>query len=205
MAGGRAKTDYIANLNIEFTYQQKMGNYEEFKNICLVDTLDHCSAEGHQFDIFAMSVQNTARIQQQNDRTISVIIGNPPYNAHQENFNQRNANRLYRGIDKVIKETYVKEGTAQNQIVVYDMYTRFFRWASNRLGQNGIIAFITNRSFIDAKAFDGFRKCVEKEFDQIYIVDAGGDIRAGDTTGNVFDIKVGIAVMFLVRTKKEKT
>ncbi len=195
---------YIANLNIEFTYQQKMGKYEEFKNICLVDTLDHCGFEGKQFDLFAMSVQNTARIQQQNDRTISVIIGNPPYNAHQENFNQRNANRLYKGIDKAIKETYIKHGTAQNQTVVYDMYTRFFRWASDRLGQNGIIAFITNRSFIDAKAFDGFRRCIEKEFDQIYIVDAGGDIRSGDTTGNVFDIKIGIAVMFLVRTKKDK-
>ncbi|MCY7273700.1 MAG: N-6 DNA methylase, partial [Phormidesmis sp. CAN_BIN44] len=78
---------YIANLNIEFTYQQKMGKYEEFKNICLVDTLDHCGFEGKQFDLFAMSVQNTARIQEQNDRTISVIIGNPPYNAHQESFN----------------------------------------------------------------------------------------------------------------------
>ena len=99
---------YIANLNIEFTYQQKMGKYEEFRNICLVDTLDHCGFEGKQFDLFAMSVQNTARIQQQNDRTISVIIGNPPYNAHQENFNQRNSNRLYKGVDKAIKESYVK-------------------------------------------------------------------------------------------------
>jgi predicted helicase len=195
---------YIANLNIEFTYQQKMGKYEEFKNICLVDTLDHCTPEGHQFDLFAMSVQNTARIQQQNDRTISVIIGNPPYNAHQENFNQRNPNRLYKGINNAIKETYIKEGTAQNQIVVYDMYTRFFRWASDRLGKNGIIAFITNRSFIDAKAFDGFRKCIEREFDHIYIVDIGGDIRSGDTSGNVFDIKLGVAVMFLVRKRKEK-
>jgi predicted helicase len=199
---------YIANLNIEFTYQQKMGKYEEFKNICLVDTLDHCTSEGHQFDLFAMSVQNTARIQQQNDRTISVIIGNPPYNAHQENFNQRNANRLYKGIDKAIKETYIKEGTAQNQIVVYDMYTRFFRWASDRLGQNGIIAFITNRSFIDSKTFDGFRKCVDREFDYVYIVDTQSDVRnnpkISGTKNNVFGIQTGIAVMFLVRTKKEK-
>jgi len=133
-----------------------------------------------------------------------VIIGNPPYNAHQENFNQRNSNRLYKGIDKAIKETYIKEGTAQNQIVVYDMYARFFRWASDRLGQNGLIAFITNRSFIDAKAFDGFRKCIEKEFDAVYIVDAGGDMRSGDTSGNVFDIRIGVAVMFLVRTRRDK-
>ena len=199
---------YIANLNIEFTYQQKMGNYEEFKNICLVDTLDHCSAAGHQFDLFAMSVQNTSRIQQQNDRTISVIIGNPPYNAHQENFNQRNANRPYKGIDKAIKDSYIKEGTAQNQIVVYDMYTRFFRWATDRLGKNGIIAFITNRSFIDSKTFDGFRKCIERDFDHIYIVDTQSDVRnnpkISGTKNNVFGIQTGIAVMFLVKAQSEK-
>lgn len=199
---------YIANLNIEFTYQQKMGKYEEFQNICLVDTLDHCTVEGQQFDLFAMNVQNTARIQQQNDRTISVIMGNPPYNAHQENFNQRNANRSYKSIDKAIKETYIKEGTAQNQIVVYDMYARFFRWATDRLGKNGIIAFITNRSFIDSRTFDGFRKCVEREFDYIYIVDTQSDVRnnpkISGTKNNVFGIQAGIAVMFLVKVDAEK-
>jgi predicted helicase len=171
------------------------------------DKLEHKYKHEIHFDLFAMSVQNTARIQQQNDRTISVIIGNPPYNAHQENFNQRNANRLYKGIDKAIKETYIKEGTAQNQIVVYDMYTRFFRWASDRLGQNGIIAFITNRSFIDSKTFDGFRKCADREFDYVYIVDTQSDVRnnpkISGTKNNVFGIQTGIAVMFLVKTAAE--
>jgi predicted helicase len=188
-------------------YQAEMGRYEEFKNICLVDTLDHCSTEGHQFDLFAMSVQNTSRIQQQNDRTISVIIGNPPYNAHQENFNQRNANRPYQSIDKAIKESYIKEGTAQNQIVVYDMYTRFFRWAGDRLSKNGIITFITNRSYIDSKTFDGFRKCIEREFDYIYIIfDTQSDVRnnpkISGTKNNVFGIQTGIAVMFLVKSQE---
>ncbi|OBQ33545.1 MAG: DNA methyltransferase, partial [Anabaena sp. CRKS33] len=52
---------YIANLNIEFTYKQKMGVYEEFENICFVDTLDNTSFEGKQLDLFAMTVENTAR------------------------------------------------------------------------------------------------------------------------------------------------
>jgi predicted helicase len=150
-------------------------------------------------------VQNTARIQNQNDRKISVIIGNPPYNAWQENFNQNNANKLYKGIDQQIKATYIKKGTAQNQIAVYDMYTRFYRWASDRLGKNGLVAFITNRSFIDGKTFDGFRKTVSQEFDHVYIVDLGGDIRSGDTTGNVFDIKTGVAIMFLVKLQKDES
>ncbi len=195
---------YIANLNIEFTYAQKMGRYEEFQNICLVDTLESSTGHGFQLNMLAMSVQNTARINEQNSRNISVIIGNPPYNAWQDNFNQDNANRKYEEIDQQIKATYIKKGTAQNQIAVYDMYTRFYRWASDRLGSQGLVAFITNRSFIDGKTFDGFRKVVSQEFDRVYIVDLGGDIRSGDTTGNVFDIKTGVAIMFLVKVNKEQ-
>jgi len=194
---------YIANLNIEFTYKQKMGEYEEFEHICFVDTLDHASSNIKQMDLFAMSVENTQRIHNQNDRNISVIIGNPPYNAKQENFNQGNANRSYEAIDKCIKYSYVKEGKAQNQIVVYDMYTRFIRWASDRLNKNGIIAFITNSSFIDALAYDGFRKVVENEFSEIYIIDLGGNVRKNPklsgTTHNVFGIQTGVAISLMVK------
>ncbi|MEA5577747.1 type ISP restriction/modification enzyme [Anabaena sp. UHCC 0451] len=199
---------YIANLNIEFTYKQKMGVYEEFENICFVDTLDNTSFAGKQLDLFAMSVENTARIKRQNDRTISVIIGNPPYNAKQENFNDNNANRYYTAIDKLIKESYIKYSKAQNNIVVYDMYTRFIRWASDRLGKNGIIAFVSNSSFIDSIAYDGFRKVVAKEFNEIHVIDMKGNARTSGERrrkegGNVFsdEIRVGIAVYFLIRNE----
>lgn len=139
-------------------------------------------------------------------KKISVIIGNPPYNAKQENFNDNNANRKYETIDKRIKDSYIKEGTAQNQIVVYDMYTRFIRWATDRLNDEGIIAFITNSSLIDARAFDGFRKCLENEFDYIYIIDLGGNIRANPklsgTTHNIFGIQTGVTISFLIKSKK---
>lgn len=193
---------YIANLNIEFTYQQKMGQYEEFKNICLVDTLDHCGFEGKQFDLFAMSVQNTARIQDQNSRTISVIIGNPPYNANQENENDNNKDRSYDEVDRRIKETYIKESHAQ-KMKLYDPYSRFFRWASDRLSKNGILAFISNSSFVDKRGFDGFRKSLSREFKEIYVIDLGGDVRSNPklsgTTHNVFGIQAGVAISFLVR------
>ncbi len=199
---------YIANLNIEYTYKQKMGVYEEFENICFVDTLDNTSFAGKQLDLFAMSVENTARIKRQNDRTISVIIGNPPYNAKQENFNDNNANRYYTAIDKLIKESYIKYSKAQNNIVVYDMYTRFIRWASDRLGKNGIIAFVSNSSFINSIAYDGFRKVVAKEFNEIHVIDMKGNARTSGERrrkegGNVFsdEIRVGIAVYFLIRNE----
>ncbi len=206
---------YVANLNIEFTFKQKMGHYAEFKNICFVDTLDNFYAlnwrrkavdQGMQGNMFGITSENTERIKRQNDKKISVIIGNPPYNANQKNENENNKNRAYPVIDKRIKETYIKHSTAQ-KTKVYDMYARFYRWASDRLDENGVLAFVTNRSFIDSRTFDGFRKCVQDDFAACYIVDTRSDVRANPkiagTTHNVFGIQTGVALMFLVKKEKQ--
>jgi predicted helicase len=201
---------YVANLNIEATYAAIAGQYAEFPNLCFVDTLDNVAGlgkfSGHQEDLFgSVSEENVARIKRQNARKISVIIGNPPYNAWQENFNFRNPNRAYKRIDERIAATYIKEGSAQNQIAVYDMYTRFFRWASDRLKDDGIIAFITNRNFIDSRTMDGFRRIVTREFAEIWAVDLGGDVRVNPklsgTKNNVFGIQTGVAISFFVKRK----
>jgi predicted helicase len=89
---------YVANLNIEATYAAITGDYLEYPNLCFVDTLDnvglHTAAHGTTADLFgSVSEQNLARIKRQNSRKISVIIGNPPYNANQANENDNNKNR----------------------------------------------------------------------------------------------------------------
>ena len=204
---------YIANLNIEYSYKQKMGEFKAFENICFVDTLDNMGFEhsGKQLNFFGLTDENAERITRQNSKPITVVMGNPPYNAKQENYNFQNANRPYPGIDQRIKDTYIKAGTAQNQIVVYDMYTRFLRWASDRLDKEGIIAFVSNSSFIDSLAFDGFRKIVAKEFSDIYIINMKGNARGSGEerrkqAGNVFNnqIRVGIAIYFFVRNAEKK-
>jgi predicted helicase len=198
---------YVANLNIEATYAAISGQYEEFPNLCFVDTLDnvglHTAAHGTTADIFgSVSDENVARIKRQNSKRISVIIGNPPYNANQANENDNNKNREYPEIDKRIKDTYIYESTAQ-KTKLYDMYARFFRWASDRLNENGVLAFVTNRSFIESRTFDGFRKTVAQEFSDIYVVDLGGDIRANPklsgTKHNVFGIQTGVAISFFIK------
>jgi predicted helicase len=202
---------YISNLNIEYTYTQKMGSYSEFENLCFVDTLDNMgfAYRGKQIDMFSpFTEENTKRIKKQNSKKIAVIIGNPPYNANQINENDNNKNREYPEIDKRIKDTFIKYSTAQ-KTKVYDMYARFYRWAFDRLDNNGIITFISNRSFIDSRTFDGFRKTIQDEFDFAYIIDTKSDIRANPkiagTTHNVFGIQTGIAIMFLVKkTGKSK-
>lgn len=201
---------YIANLNIEYTYKQKIGSYQEFSNICFVDTLDNTEAldyKGKQESIFGVTNENAERIRRQNQKKISVIIGNPPYNANQKNENENNKNREYPDIDKRIKETYIKNSTAQ-KTKMYDMYARFYRWAMDRVDNNGVIAFITNRSFIDSRTFDGFRQWVEDHFSHAYIVDTKSDVRANPkiagTSHNVFGIQTGVAIMFLVRKEKHE-
>ncbi|WP_394654190.1 type ISP restriction/modification enzyme, partial [uncultured Sphingomonas sp.] len=201
---------YVANLNIEATYQAITGQFAEYENLCFVDTLDNVAAlgiySGHQFDLLGgLADENMERVKRQNRRKISVIIGNPPYNAWQENYNQNNANRPYERVDQRIKQTYVHEGTAQNMNSVYDMYTRFVRWASDRIGDEGIIAFVIGRKPIAKAAYDGFRKVAEREFSDIWLLDLGGDVRdnpkLSGTTHNVFGIQTGVMVALLVKRK----
>lgn len=198
---------YVANLNIEATYAAITGQYAEFPSLCFVDTLDNVSGlgikRGHQHDLFAgMSEENIERVKRQNRKKISVVIGNPPYNANQQNENDNNKNRTYPHIDAAIKATYIAQSTAQ-KTKVYDMYARFFRWASDRLGDEGVLAFVTNRSFVDSRTFDGFRKVVAEDFAEIYVVDLGGDVRANPklsgTKHNVFGIQTGVAISFFVK------
>ena len=203
---------YVANLNIEATYAAISGQFAEFPNLCFVDTLDNVGGlgirAGTQMDMLAgLSDENIERVKRQNKRKISVIIGNPPYNANQANENDNNKNREYAHIDKAIKATYIKQSTAQ-KTKLYDMYARFFRWASDRMNHDGVLAFITNRSFIESRTFDGFRKTVAEEFNEIYVMDLGGDVRANPklsgTKHNVFGIQTGVAISFMVKRHKQK-
>ncbi len=202
---------YIANLNIEYTFKERTGRYLEFPNLCFVDTLDNMDWRGASaaavqrqgaFELGAMSEENWIRIHEQNDKTISVIIGNPPYNANQQNENENNKNRTYPLIDRRVKDTYVAANNAQ-KTKQYDMYKRFIRWASDRLADDGIIAFVTNRAYLDARQDDGFRQVVAEEFTDIYLLDLGSDVRRNPkiagTTHNVFGIQTGVAIGFLLR------
>jgi len=181
---------YIAKLNIAFAYQQKIEKYKAFENLRFIDTLDSIGFENSGY-------------KKQNKDKISVIIGNPPYNANQQNENDNNKNPNYPHIDKRIKATYIKKSSAQ-KTKQYDMYKRFIRWSSDRIGEQGIISFVINRAFIDKRQDDGFRKSIEEEFDFCYIYDLGGDLRnqATKTNDNVFGMMIGVAILFLVKVKE---
>ena len=194
---------YIASMNIEHEYFEATGEYKAFEGICLVDTFE---TSKHQAALFVRA--NTERVRRQQRTPIFVVIGNPPYNAGQVNENDNNKNRKYPDIDKRVAETYIKNSSATYFADLGDPYVKAFRWASDRiaLNQEGIVAFITNSNFLDGIAFDGMRQQLFQDFDTLYILDLGGNVRKNPklsgTTHNVFGIQVGVGISFLVRKKK---
>ena len=203
---------YIACLNIEQTFAEIAGTWREFPGACFVNTLDNWGFElthrGAQSDLFGgLTEENLRRIQAQNARRIPVILGNPPYNANQKNENDNNKNEAAPQADKRIKETYLAASGAQ-KTKLYDPYLRFFRWASDRIGEEGIIGFFTNRSYLDSRQADGFRKIAAKEFQEIWIVDLQSDVRRNPkisgTKHNIFGIQTGVAIGFFVRNPKRE-
>lgn len=192
---------YIASLNIEHAYYEQMHQYEPFEGICFADTLE--LAEGRQLPLFVE--ENTERVKREKEADIMVVIGNPPYNMGQKNESDNAKNRPYPVIDRHINQTYVKDSKATLNNKLYDAYVRFFRWAIDRLqGRSGIVCYVSNNSFIDQIAFDGMRKHLLKDFNQIYHLDLHGNVRKNPklsgTTHNIFGIQVGVGITIAVRT-----
>ncbi len=195
---------YIAAMNMEHTYYELTGQYEPFDGICLVDTFELAEEQQRGFDFF--SAQNSERVQRQQAADIFVVIGNPPYNAGQVNENDNNKNRKYPTLDRRVSETYARDSTATLKNALSDPYVKAFRWASDRIGDEGIVAFVTNNSFVNDIAFDGMRKQLAQDFDAVYILDLGGNVRKNPklsgTTHNVFGIQVGVSITILVRKRQ---
>ncbi|BBC25312.1 N-6 DNA methylase [Pseudanabaena sp. ABRG5-3] len=197
---------YIASMNIEHEYFEQTGKYEAFEGICLVDTFEDQRIE--QLGLF--TPENMKRVERQRESDLFVVIGNPPYNVGQLNENDNNKNRKYTtknktGIDDRVAATYAKASKATLKNKLSDPYVKAIRWASDRIGEEGIVALVTNNSFLDQIAFDGMRQYLEKDFDQIYVFDLGGNIRKNPklsgTTHNVFGIQVGVSVNIFVRKR----
>jgi len=196
---------YIASMNIEHEYLELAGSYQPFEGICFVDTFE--LAEEQQLSLF--TPENTARVERQRQSPIFVIIGNPPYNAWQVNENDNNKNRRYKLIDKRVSETYAKDSKATLVNSLSDPYVKAIRWASDRITREGegIVALVTNNSFVDEIPFDGMRKNLEIDFDSVYILDLGGNVRKNPrlsgTTHNVFGIQVGVSINLFIKNKNK--
>ena len=194
---------YIASLNIEQQFYTATHRYAPYEGICLVDTFE--MAEERQIQMFTPA--NTERVKKQKQTPMFVVIGNPPYNAGQVNENDNNKNRPYETMDTLIKDTYAKDSKATLRNKLYDPYVKAIRWALDRIGEEGVVAFVTNNSFLDGVAFDGMRKHLADDCDAIYILDLGGNARKGlqVSDANVFGIRVGVSINLFVKNRENSS
>ena len=199
---------YVASMNIEHAYFEAVGQYESFQGICLVDTFQTAEKEQGDFHKVLFNEANSARVDRQKKAPIKVIIANPPYNAGQINENDNNKNRKYPGLDRRVSVTYAESSKATLLRKLSDPYVKAIRYATDRIGDSGIVCFVNNNSFVTEKTFDGMRKELGTEFDLIYILDLGGNVRKNPklsgTTHNVFGIQVGVSINLFIRLPRPK-
>ncbi|MCY7399709.1 MAG: hypothetical protein LH477_01880, partial [Nocardioides sp.] len=118
---------------------------------------------------------NNERIIRQRELPITVIVGNPPYSVGQDSANDDNANTAYPSIVGHIRDTYAARSTARNKNSLYDSYIRAIKWASLRIKDRGVIAFVTNGGFLDANTADGLRMSLAEEFSAIHVFNLRGN------------------------------
>lgn len=172
---------YIADVNIESVYHDimKPDKYLQYDGICLTDTFQ--LNENGDNDIFSqLFPENSDRVLKQKKSPVRVIIGNPPYSVGQKSANDNAQNLSYPALDSRIAKSYAVNSTATLKNSLYDSYIKAFRWASDRIAQmkeGGIVAFISNGSWIDGNAQDGMRQCLQDEFTSVYVLNLRGNAR----------------------------
>ena len=196
---------YIASMNIEHEFYEATGRYQPFDGICLVDTFE-LAEDTHYYEASLFTEENTRRVEEQREAPMFVVIGNPPYNAKQVDESDNSKNRKYPTMDARVKDTYSQDSTATNTNQLSDPYVKAIRWASDRIGDEGVVVFVTNNSFFDGVAFDGMRKHLQQDFTKIYHINLKGNARTSGERrrkegGNIFDdqIRVGVGISFFIR------
>ena len=214
---------YIAAVNIENVFHDRAGRrerYAPFPGIVLCDTFRMRQVKEADLLDDGGFTENSERILAQNNAPISVIVGNPPYSIGQKSANDNAQNENYPWLNERIEATYVVNSEATNNKALYDAYIEAFRWASDVLGANGtgggvsrggILCFVTNGGWLDSNAGAGFRRCIVREFDEIYCYNLrGNQLTQGETSrregGKIFDsgCRCPITILCLVRLPADR-
>lgn len=201
---------YVASMNIEATYHDLVPDSEYAPNNVMVWT--DTFADHAKEDFFKTTLsENNERLAKLNEKDIRVIIGNPPYSVGQESQNDDNQNEHYEQLDRRLAETYVARTNSTLKGKLYDSYIRAYRWASDRIGEKGVIGFVTNAGWLESSSADGMRKCMVEEFSSIYIYHLKGNQRtSGERSrqegGKIFGegSRAPVAIVLLVKNPDSK-
>ena len=172
---------YIAAVNIEESFRGRHGEdsgYEPFKGIVLTDTFN-LNKKAEEPTLFPKEwlPDNNERAERQQKLPIQVIVGNPPWSAGQKSETDDNPNVEYPELEDRVRDTYVARSTTRNRNSLYDTYKMAIRWASDRIDKQGVIAFVTNGSWIDGNVDSGVRACLAQEFSSIHVLNLRGNQR----------------------------
>ena len=202
---------YIAAINIEAVFEEISDSkqYQPFDGIVLTDTFESTEQnDSFEDELFG---QNNDRLKEEQAYPITAIIANPPYSVGQKNQNDDSQNIKYPLLDNEIQNTYVKNSKTGLSKGAYDTYIKAFRWASDRIGDRGVIGFVTNGSYLDSSSTDGFRASLYKEFNHLYIFNLRGNQRtSGETSrkegGKIFGSgsRAPIAISVLIKDGSDK-
>ena len=196
---------YIAAINIETVFHAAAGreDYLPFKGICLTDSFALHEADD---ELSFYMKDNSNRRERQKAEDIRVIVGNPPWRAGQKTAADDNPNVEYPKIERRVADTYAARSTSTNKNSLYDTYKMAIRWASDRIGDKGVVALVTNGSWIDGNVDSGVRACLAEEFSTIYVMNLRGNQRTqGERSrregGKIFGqgSRAPVAITVLVR------
>jgi len=198
---------YIAAINIESAYHSVAGgDYVPFEGICLTDTFQLYEQERDL--ISDLMADNSTRRTRQKALDIRVIVGNPPYSEGQKSENDNADNLVYPKLDERIRSTYAAHSKSPLAKGLYNSYVRAIRWASDRIGDRGVISFVTSAGFADGRFADGLRQCFVQEYSNISVFHLRGrrgkqtaGERAKQEGGQIFGAGSGapIAITLLVK------
>ncbi len=198
----------IAHLKLGMTLQETgITNFKKRLGVYLTNTLE----EGvkRQQELFtsvglaeAVSHEANEAAKIKHERPIMIVIGNPPYSVSSNNKNEY--------IDTLVA-AYKKDLNEKNIQPLSDDYIKFIRFAESMIIKNGegIVAMITNNSYLDGLIHRQMRKHLTKSFNKIYILNLHGDSKKGEVSpdgskdSNVFDIQQGVSIIIAVKNKKQ--
>lgn len=197
------KLDWVLK---ETGYEAKSDNRLQ---IYLTDSLQEAHPDTGTMFASWLSNESQEADRVKRETPIMVVLGNPPYNGESQNNGEWIRNLI---------EVYKREPSGgalreRNPKWLNDDYVKFIRYAEHYVERNnsGILAYISNHSFLDNPTFRGMRAHLLRTFDEIYILDLHGNYKKkeicpdGSPDENVFDIQQGVAISLFVKTgKKEK-
>jgi predicted helicase len=214
---------YVLRANVENTALALTGEYVPFKGALLADSfrLAELGYSKGEFGLIPLFPEEYGEaLNEQLKAPIQVVLSNPPWRAGTEKEGEGKKNPVYRKVRDRVEETYVERAKkisigakkkGESFKPIYDQYIQALRVASDRIGEEGIVGFVTNNGWLEGVAARGLRASLAEEFAEVYVYDLRGNAREKGEAWKKEGDKVfgqasraGVCLLLLVKRKDHK-